>query len=345
MMHIPNYTVKSGMVILFGTILFLIFTGFSNSDTKPVQNSESKSLSDYQNKGNGGIELDPQVAELLRQSSEDIGNIIMIGNACSHYQAAYGALPQSLENMLDGFMFIWPGSVYTKKPVQIIHRMPDPVNPDDVGKVFYERLNDFQGNIYMLGVDVQAIINGKLLWKVDKQKIQLSIYGQNPDGTLRDAQTLIDIGQKNRYLFGYRRNVYQALTDLMVNSLTKSGFLENTFQEILSKNHCYILKENFDILKELVRKNDVKFDFGSVGDGKQYYHDLISLDLETVREIYMQKCLAVEPGPYGMFGVNPMLDCPALTEKAKSIFNSKELLSIEIPQELMITKADVIAKY
>jgi len=321
--------------LLFIMVISLILGSSYHSNSRADENMTERGLSNDESK-----------AELIDIAFRSLNDYIFISSACGHYQTAYGSLPDKLEDLMNGFMLLWPKCTFKNEPIKVINQMPDPNNPDHVGKVYYEKIDNFHGNIYYLQMNIEAFEQGQSSWVTVKQEIELPVKRFNSDGTLTDSTVLSNMNPEDRMWFGYRRCLYPMFSMVIYRSLERDGNLENSFSDFLVNNGCYVFRDGIEMLKNGINNNKVAFDIGDAGDGMHFYYDLETLDLNTSQSQHFQKCVKAilndEPLPNHIYVLQTLVDCPPVGTNTKSFFNSGDFNTYSFPDELLINKEDLI---
>ena len=221
--------------------------------------------------------------------------------------------------------------------------MPDPENEDHVGKAYYERVNDHMVNIHYLEVDEEASQSGKLVWERAKIDLKHLMGGYTLDVTKYTFPKYVEeMNPEKRKLYGFVKGILNyELTSYMLFSLMESGSLEDSFVELLINHKYYLSEAGIQKLEEGINSGEVVFDIGEVGDGIHYYYDRVDYDRDAEEIVYKRKCFKFEPYR-DFYKMDRNTECPELDQNSKSIFNSRDFDSYTFPDELIITKDDVL---
>jgi hypothetical protein len=272
--------------------------------------------------------------EQIAKTFSNLSHYSIILEACGNYQIAKGIMPQRLEDLLDGFMLIWPGSIYTGKPVKIISVPPDATNPDHIGTVYYERVNDFEANIYFPEVDVQKTSSdGKLAWFIDKKQVEPRIRGTAGDKTFADSDLLSKIPPDERELLGYKMNLFHTVEIVMRSTLQEKGSLSESFNSLLNSENYYVFRNGWEKLGKLINDGKISYNFGDTGDKTNFYYETILIDLKAGLIAQDRKCMRIEKTPeetggqyiVSIFDKNELITCPEPGSGSNSIFNVEAL--------------------
>ena len=296
-----------------------------------------------------------QSGELATLSMQYRSLIQTINDACAGYQFSHGVLPEKLEDLIDGFMVFWPGCVYNDKPLMIMHSTPDPQNPEHIGKIFYERLNNIQAKIYYLDVDIEKSQAGQLAWKVMEYNVELFIQDElDPDGSFKfvppsfSSHPQDSLATQEKFLIGFSDIFYLKIEQNVIDYVHHFGNLETSFQDMLKKGKYFVFEKGLAKLNEYVRDGSIEFDMGSAGDGSHYYFDNYYYNIFTRETSYSRNCVRVDnqfQSNYTgatLYSFTSNVDCPAIGPNSKSILNSKELSTYHFSDDLLITSDDVI---
>jgi hypothetical protein len=292
----------------------------------------------------------------FRSLSMQYRNVIQtLSDACAAYQFSHSVLPEKIEDLIDGFMVFWPGCVYNDKPLMIMDSIPDPQNPEHVGKIFYERLNNIQAKIYYLDVDIEKSQAGQLAWKVIEYNVELFIQDElNPDGSFKFVPPSLSNHPQNsftaqeKFLFGFRDIFYLKIEQLVIDYLNHFGKIDTSFQDMLKNRKYFVFEKGLAKLNEYVSDGSIEFDMGAVGDGSHYYYDMYLYDIFTKKSGLSKISVRVDnqfQSNYTdetLYHFTSDVDCPELGPNSKSILNSKEPSTYRFSDDLLITGDEVI---
>jgi len=281
--------------------------------------------------------------EILRLHERNRTHISIIGDACEYYHDAHFKYPSDLTELLDSFMFFWPGNVYLGGQVKVLNSRPDPLNPDHLGQVFYRRNNDHEAYIEFIRPHWEESLDQEPEWKVVEIKTfsTTAEYLSDPERRKHSLKggfynQMSHLNDDERYVYNFRRNLSQGMSYIMDDALGRKGMLEDSFIELLVEGRYYILKNGYETLKDQVKKVQIFFDMGKYDDNIYAYKMCGDPYTEIKRE-----CRKFDPAK-GEFGeIIHFIECPESDAGATSIFSSFGLDELEIPENLIITKDDV----
>jgi len=343
--------VRINLVLRFLIALSCVLALTIFSPTPILSEDESKEPVDTR-----GSLSETQTGELRSLSMQyDFPLMQTINDACAAYQSSHGVLPDRLEDLTDGFMVFWPGCVYNDKPLMIMHSVPDPQNPEHIGKVFYERLNNIQAKIYYLDVDIEKSQAGQLAWKVIEDNVELFIQDElNPDGSYKSVPSSWSPHPQNsftaqeKFLFGFSDIFYLKIIQLVNNYLNHFGNLDTSFQDMLRSRKFFIFEKGLAKLNEYVSDGSIEFDMGAVGDGSHYYYDMYLYGIFTKKSGLSRICVRVDnqfQSDYTgdtLYSISTSVDCPEFGPNSKSILNSHEPSTFIFSDDQLITADEVI---
>jgi len=323
----------------------------------------------------GSIEESPVSSntnrEVLSRNSpeffEDLDNTVRYANlvrtiaaACSGYRAAYGALPQKLDDVLDGFLLIWPVSPYTGKPFGIINTMPDPDNPNHIGKVYYERIDDSKGYLYTLNIDMDN-------YEEDKQEYMIEEVEIVRRGDLYPTAPHSKLPPEDCAWWAFNHSADSVLRTRFNGSIiANDGSLPSDFAQMLTDNgyeQFMIVKEGLNKLREGIHSGMCTFEIGEVNYGEYYYVDANHFCRENsiMTMCRVRICLVIGSGwddrtqkeltyvlPASLekgadeSAFDEESGCPKDANYTAVLFSSNDFENYEIPAKVIITKDEVL---
>jgi hypothetical protein len=340
-MKISSWKIIISVIML---LLFSVACSESSNNAKTVKpDSGSMRKSDEPVRVSDNSISDP---ELESKENRFLNSFYFISAACANYQTAYGSLPLKLEDLIDGFMLVWPRNIYSDGPIKTLNQMPDPGNPDHIGKVYYERIDDLHGFIHFLSMDIESFRNGRPSWILNKYEIDLPVKEfVQPDDSLIDSSILSAMLIEDRVWFGYRCFLYQSLHSVIGRALSRDGNLNKPFPEVIRESDFYLVDSGIAKLKDGIDKGKVSYDIGDIGDGLNYYYDVESLDLTQKIPRHFQRCLKPdlrdEISNYDKYTIRN-IECPPAESTTQSIFKSADFSTYDFKDDLTITKADLV---
>jgi hypothetical protein len=291
--------------------------------TSPQLENDTKALS-------GNLALNDTEEEKLDLANSN--HLALIQYTCGFYLTAYGSMPETLDDLLDGLAFLWPGSVMTGKPIKILDVKPDPKNPAHIDGVFYEKINSHSAKLFFLYKNPLAS-NGDDEWGVTSFDITPSTgnAGVN-EGEWEESPFITEMNQNERFWFAYQRNLYITMPFLMYDAIDRRSVVENNIVDLLRNSQYFIIDSGLEKMVSGLSENRLKFDMGSIVDSNRYYAD--NADLKGNLKIY---CFGINEN--GNRSRNEK--CPEVGFVRNSIINSTDFDPNAIPVDLIITKADV----
>lgn len=302
----------------------------------------------------------PEFYEALDNAVRYANLVRNIAAACSGYRAAYGALPQELDDVLDGFLLIWPVSPYTGKPFGIINSMPDPDNSNHIGKVYYERIDDSKGYLYTLNIDMDNYEEDQQEYMVEEVEIvrRGDLYPTAPHSELPPVDCAW-------WAFNHRADSVLR-TRFSGSIIANDGSLPSDFAKMLTGNgfrHYMIVKEGLNKLQEGINLGKITFEIGEVNYGEYYYvdgnHFCRNNSIMTVCRIRVclvigkswddktQKELTyVIPASFEKDADESSFDdsgCPKDANYTAKLFSSNDFSNYKIPEKAIITKDEVLS--
>jgi len=211
--------------------------------------------------------------EFFNTSSKHGNTYTYIANACGYYQYSHGVLPQKLSDLLDGFIVAWPRCVYTNQPIKEINTMPDPENPEHIGKVYYERIDDFSGNICYLAIDVSSFHEGNPKWGVEKQGIRFLVFNEKTrKGSFPNA--LAEMPPAKRQNIAYRVHLFYLFQIMLEEQIERTGTIANSFDGLFYDNGFCLFRNGIENLRKEIASGNADFELGHCSATQEniYYH-------------------------------------------------------------------------
>ena len=307
------------------------------NDTKLIDNN-SESISKISTQTTS----ENQKSDPAKLHFEHYTKTMLIELACGFYHDSYNKMPESLEDILNGFMLIWPVNVYSGGPILNLNSPPDPKNRKDIGNVYYNKINDHEAEIQYLGPSAHSA-QDSTEWGIkttavfsDSAKYLLKSDEKESSFSEQFGAKICSKKPKERERFGYKVNLRQGLNLLVYGSLARIGTLYNTFDEVLTGCEYYVLTEGLTDLKKTAKSGDLNFSLGKFKDGTVFYH---CQDYYEERKLI---CSRVNPNVEEGGGVKLSVKCPEITDAKITVFDSENISTIEIAAELMISKEDIL---
>jgi len=205
----------------------------NKSDNKP----ETNVLTDFAHEDRSINSLSEMALMDFRSSC----HISMIELAYGHYHDAYSEMPSNPADLLNGFMFVWPGNVYGVGPVKVLETPPDPSKPSDRGHIYYNRINDHEATIQYISLDRENSVEGVPVWVLGERVVysDTARYALNPDDWKKTTSGMIgrqiaDYSSEERYRYGYRKNLSQSISFMLDDALWRLSRLDDSFDNVLS---------------------------------------------------------------------------------------------------------------
>ena len=291
--------------------------------------------------------------EFVNTSFNHINRYIYIAEACGYYQYSHGILPQKLSDLLDGYILAWPRCVYTNQVIKEIDTMPDPENPEHIGKVYYERIDDFSGNICYLGIDVSSFIEGNPKWGVAKQEIIFLITNVSPDEkSRRGASPPADMPSEKRQNIAYRMHLFSLFRCMLTGQIERTGTIGNSFDSLFYDNGFCLFRNGIENLRKEIESGNADFELGhcSGTDRDIYYSSgTIAAPASILETGVLENSgpIGIEPIPSDnaseghLYATRIM---PILPDICKPVihFSSSQFNSYTLRDEILIDREDVL---
>lgn len=332
----PKITLPIGFMIL----IMIITVSCGDSDLKSNETSPQSDITPQSVEDRQSIVRTPAFLDLEPESTANGNRVYVIGQTCSHYLVSYGSMPETLNDLLDGYALIWPSDIYTGKPMKILDSMPDPNNPDDIGGVYYELINYHSARIHHLykwpsdSVDVgyEWLVGGFAVKPVmGKSMMDINSYN--------DPSFLTKMAPEERMWYGYQRYLQASFPFLIWDAIDRRDKVEDNILDLLNSSKYRILKSGYDKLKSGLNEGVLKFDLGSRGDTEHFYYLWYNTDYNT-DDPYVPVCFEIRED-----GSRSDLEVPCTefdSNNATSFFNSDDFDSYTFPDEIFIAKSDVL---
>lgn len=272
-------------------------------------------------------ETDAEKLELANSN-----HIALIQYTCGFYLTAFGSMPETLDDLLNGFAFLWPGSVWTGHPIKILDSKPDPKNPDHFDGVFYEKINSYTAKLYFLYKNPYTSGNDEEWAMTSIDVTPRTATSGAKEGEWKEGSFITEMNPNDRFWFAYQRNLYLTMPFLMYDSIDRRTVVESNIIDLLKNSKYFIVDAGFEKMKTGLGENRLTFDIGSVVDSNRYYADNADLkgNLKT-------NCFGLDEN--GNRSRNEK--CPEAGFTRNSIFNSTDFDPNTILADLIITKTDI----
>jgi hypothetical protein len=328
---------KLFLSMIMGLVL-LVTLSFGEKDigVKPTTDSSAQATTAPQLGNEKSSAQRTATFEETEEEMLDLANSnhkLAIQFACGYYLTAYGTMPGSLDELLDGFMFIWPGDVYTGKPVKILDSMPNATSPDDIGGVYYERINYYTAKMHFLYKLPLASNSGGNEWAVGSFNIEPTTSGVTAqDGTWVEGDLITKMDKEDRFWFAFQSNLDHALPLLIYDSIARRNLVENNIVDLLKNSQYYIVDSGLQKMKVGLSEGRIKFDIGKVTNKNAYYYYVSDLHGN-----YAPICFDKLENSH----ISNSELCSELDLNKNSVFNSNEFDPDAFPVDVIITKLDV----
>jgi len=328
---------KKTLPISFMILVTIVALSCGNSDlkVKPDKTSSPPTTTPQLEEDIQSFLRTPAAMEIDNESTANINHVYVLELTCGHYLVSYGSMPDTLNDLLDGFTFLWPESIYTGKPMKILDSMPDTNNPNDIGGVYYERINNYSGKLYWLDKTPSNSESTGYEWTMSSHPIKPTVSKSTMDDTYEEAPFLTEMTPAEREWFGFERNLQMTLPFLIYDGIDRRSYVEDNILDILNASQYYISKSGYDKLKSGLNEGVLKFDIGSRVDMEHFYFLYYNTE-----DPYLPVCFEMQvDGTRSNLKVN----CPEFDSKnANSFFNSDDFDSYTFPDEVFITKYDIL---
>ncbi|MFH1514803.1 MAG: hypothetical protein ABIG42_05015 [bacterium] len=283
-----------------------------------------------------------QIPDLKMLYGKHKNKAMLIELACGYYHDSFNKMPSSLEDILNGFMLIWPVNAYSDGPIVSLGLPPDPQNKNDIGNIYYNQINTHEAEIQYLR-PLALSVPDSTEWEI----VTDAVYSDSANYLVKSAEQeknpATQIGYQicskkpsERREFGFKVNLRQELVFPLFGSIASRGALHNTFHELLTDSKYYVLEEGLIVLKNTVKSGDLNFSIGKFKDGTAFYY------CYAYTEKMMLNCSRFNPNAGDRGGIEFDVECPKSTEGSISIFSSENVSSLEIPDDLLISKQDIL---
>jgi hypothetical protein len=265
-------------------------------------------------------------------------SLSFITRAIIFYRDAYSKMPLKIEDMLDGWLLLWPNNHYTGKPVKILDHMPDINNRGDFGNLYYERVSDDTAYVYLITLDIRNSTRELTVWEVQKQEIfyEEMIARMRPDDpTLQMARELKNKPPEERLRYYTTGHAFAELDSFFTQAMMETGIFNSSFEDLLRKTGFTVPPKGLEFFKNAISKDLFQFDTGSCGDGELNYFDFSGMN-EDIR-----KCWKLYPDLGTLGTVDKGVGCPDDSSKRKSVLNSKNVFALNVPDDLTISGNDI----
>jgi hypothetical protein len=270
-------------------------------------------------------------------------HIFMIEVACELYHDTYLTLPDELSDLFDGFMLIWPGNVYSNGPVKILDSEPDPDNPDHRGNIYYQRYDSHEATLKFILPDIKNIQRDKTKWITSEQrivsdtaKLLLNPQEERLKPSSKTAIFLVETTQAERYKYGYIQLISQNLSYLIDDSLIRTGNLDNSLVDLIKGGDYYFIDKGIETIRKNVKEKLIVFDFGSLQNESYFYLDCRNHSSESHPLCRRFDSLKGYSGD-----IEYLSECPVF-DTVKVISSSQEILTLMVPENLVISKKDIL---
>jgi hypothetical protein len=276
--------------------------------------------------------------EILEEDYYQMNHANTISVALMFYRDAYGKFPDKVEELLDGWMLFWPINIYTHQPVKVLDNKPDPKNKDDLGNVFYEKVDNDKATIYYISLDQPNSTKDNLVYKLNSPVITYEAeYARREPENPRFQKTreLQDKPDSERIRYYYTIFSLRQLNGFFTWGMQKYGTFDESFTDLTQKLDYRLSLEGFQFLQKAVSDGWFTFDVGDIGDGELNYFKFTGA-LEPI-----DSCWKLMP-ELGLSGaVEKRAPCPDDRKNEKSIISSDNLASIVIPADVILNKEEI----
>lgn len=309
--------------------------GSSNVDVKPDTLSAPQPTTSPQLENNSKVlsgSLPPNETDEEKLDLANSNHMSLIQYTCGFYLTAFGSMPETLDDLLDGFSFLWPGSVWTGEPIKILDSKPDPKNPDHIDGVFYEKINSYTAKLYFLFKNPYASNDADEWAMTSIDATPRTATSGAKDGEWKEGSFITDMNPNDRFWFAYQRNLYLTMPFLMYDAMDRRTVVENNIIDLLRNSQYFIVDSGLEKMETGLGENRLTFDIGSVVNSNRYYADNADLkgNLQT-------NCFGLNEN--GNRSRNEK--CPEVGFVRNSIFKSTAFDPNIFPADLIITKTDV----
>lgn len=321
-------------------VLFSILSCSSSTQVKP--NPKSISQPDVTAANTAQQRSSSGLASMIYQYTRSLNHRCIIEMSLSYYHDAYGRMPDDLTDMLDGFMFIWPGNAYQSGPVKILDSPPDPSKPEHLGNIYYKRYNDHEASLFSLALDMENSIDSNPVYKLGEMPIEsaTAAYLLHPDDFSTNpyvniGYSLKDLSVDELRKYAYRRNLSQNISYVLNDNLKCTGYMDENLGNILIHSRYYISKPGLDNLKQKATQNEIYFDMGKYLDDKHVYYICREPDKEKTPEC---RFFDDDEGDYGGIAYN--VKCPDSVDSV-SVISSQNINELSIPENRFLDIEDL----
>jgi hypothetical protein len=276
--------------------------------------------------------------DLTKTYFRNLNHISLIEISCGFYHEIYWEMPDSLTQLFNGLMFVWSGNIFNDGPVKILSSPPEPDNPNHIGNIYYEKLNQHEAIMKYLNINRKLSTNEKYVWEIVERKVYSltakcmtdPVYKRdNPLCSL--VNKLEHMSAKERYHYCYIKILSQSISYMSADSLMRTGFLDDSFAKVLSEGKYYVTRNGYDELKKITQKHDILFMMGTFNDGIHVYYTC----LDPLEEFGMN-CWMFDRSKGESGEIVYDVPCPDMETPRKSILHSSDFEKINIPENLVI---------
>ena len=319
-------------------MIITLSCGNRDINVKPDKTSTPPTTTPEMEDNRQALLKSPEAMEIINEDLADMNHIYVIELACGHYLLSYGAFPDTLDELLDGFTFLWPENIYTGKPEKILDSMPDPDNQEDIGGVYYERINDYSAQIHWLGRFPSDSESTGYEWTLGSHSIKPTVNKSMDSTEYEEPSFLTEMEPNEREWYGIERNLQMTLPFVIYDGIDRRSSVEDNILDILNASQYYISKSGYEKLQTGVNEGMIKFDIGSLGDAEHFYLLYYSPEQNT-DDPYVHVCFEMQEDESRSDLKVPCIEFDS--NNANSFFNSDDFDSYTFPDEVFITKYDV----
>ena len=268
--------------------------------------------------------------------------ILNIKNEIILYRQVFGHFPDSVTTLVNsGFLLYWPRNPVDGTPAKIINNRDLNEDKTDFSSFTYEVLSDSQITIKRILLDGDHYKRtGEENW------IKNSYYYNTSEAQTRDqyvmggTRRIYEIEDENkRLLMALCSNFHRVLFG---NSTLYYSYVEElpTSLEDILFNDRFIIKENFEKLKQTLQGANVDYKWGfDLAKSELYFQfDIDGKRFIQYRAEYGEKEGSINEG--GLYVRIPPYTMADL-DMSSPIISSENIGSIEIPEEYLISIKDI----
>lgn len=285
---------------------------------------------------------------ILTQKSIMNTQIIKIKKEIILYKQVYGHFPDSITTLVEsGFLLHWPRNPLDGKPAKLIKNRSLNTDRSDFSSFTYEVLNDYQMSMRCTSIDRDHYKQtGEEIWRVISNDYDASAaseahprqrYVRNVMG---GTKKIHEIEQEDiRLLIALCANFNRILFSNTTLYYSYVEQLPTTLEDILFNDH-FIIKENFEKLKHVLKSANVDLKWGFDRAKSEIY---FIFDIDGERFIKHRGRFGEKDGSFSIGAFHPRKPPYNMVglDMSSPIISSENIESIEIPEEYLISIKDI----